>query len=257
VAHRQDKLADVLRSALEGQGVAPPAQQPEGTPLDQLRHLAVSAQSESVRVQALKVLLDRYDQAAEREELNQRARTGVCPTCGRRPEPRPRRSKAQEQQDAAEVAQILAEAGALEAVLAGRPPAPAASEEVLAVGSGDTGATVTTRPANGARPAPQERVESRDQAPTLPSGLTTQDLWPGERASIEDPRRARVSSAARWDRRVARPHAGHAAPLGLAGQARDDHRMWRVGTCRVKIARSRCTGAREAQADDSAPRAKR
>jgi hypothetical protein len=186
VAHRQDKLADVLRSALEGQGVAPPAQQPEGTPLDQLRHLAVSAQSESVRVQALKVLLDRYDQAAEREELNRRARTGACPS-GRRPEPRPRRSKAQQQRDAAEVAQILAEAGALEAVLAGSPPAPA-SEDGSPVDADDIGATVTTRQANGGRPAPSTPVESRDHAPSVPSGLTTQDLWPGERRRRRPPR---------------------------------------------------------------------
>src|SRR4051794_25024263 len=64
VARSEDRLSARVRQALED----PAPAGSEGldlTPLEQLRHLAATAHSESVRVQALKVLLEREDRQAQ------------------------------------------------------------------------------------------------------------------------------------------------------------------------------------------------
>jgi hypothetical protein len=128
VARRRDNLADRVRSALEDPEPTEPPVTPASTPLEHLHQLGCNAQSESVRVQALKVLLEREDQQAQRAQTQRHEPEGCCAQCGRPRQLRPEPSEEQRQRDAAEVALILAEAGALAAVVEGRAPSGSALE---------------------------------------------------------------------------------------------------------------------------------
>jgi hypothetical protein len=121
VARSEDKLSARVRLALEDQAPA----ESEGldrTPLEQLRHLAATAHSESVRVQALKVLLEREDRQAQLAQVQPEQPGARCERCARTWQRRPEPSEEDQLREAAEVALILAEAGALTAVIEGRPP---------------------------------------------------------------------------------------------------------------------------------------
>lgn len=68
-----DDLSDRLRAALEPETEPEPPEPSADTPLEQLSHLAHHADSESVRIQALRVLLDREDARRERERKRREA----------------------------------------------------------------------------------------------------------------------------------------------------------------------------------------
>src|SRR3712207_3234045 len=72
VARRKDNLADRVRAALEDPEPTEPPVTPASTPLEHLHQLACNAQSESGRVLALKVLLEREDQQAQRARTQRR-----------------------------------------------------------------------------------------------------------------------------------------------------------------------------------------
>jgi hypothetical protein len=107
-----DDLSDRLRSALESP--EPEAESSSATPLEQLRDLAEHASSETVRVQALKVVLDRED--ARREEGRRRraeAPSPPCEECRRRTE----QDAIHTPERAAGIARVLTEIGGLVPVL--------------------------------------------------------------------------------------------------------------------------------------------
>lgn len=142
----------------------------DATPLQVLEHIAVNGKSETARVQALKVLVDRQSQL-ERERAEHRE-PRECSECAKRAARTP-------YDDPEQAARVIAELAALGAIPAAlgveqrreRPEPYAPPVELLP-------------PEDVEAPAPAESVEELPELPVrrdAPPGLDPKDLWPAGR----------------------------------------------------------------------------
>lgn len=196
VARRDSKFAPPTPVELPPLDESPEPDLTSATPLQVLEHIAVHGKSETARVQALKVLVDRQHQLErERTECEQRQEPAPCPRCAEREAETPY----DDPEEAARIIVEIAELGpdAVRAALGVPSPSGASSEPAEELAWTVARKPVEPEPERPAAPQVEETVEDlpeplQEWERPLVSQIERTGLWPDDgEDGLLSPRRSR------------------------------------------------------------------